>query len=98
MSSEVPYRLRLYVTGRGVLSRRAERNIRQICEHDLDRPVDIDIIDVTADPARAEEARILATPTLIKELPEPLRRIVGDLTDRGVVLAALDANAQGDMK
>ena len=89
MSDEESYHLRLFVTGQGVLAKRAQENIQRICEHDLKGKVTVDVVDILTDPEQAEEAKILATPTLIKQLPEPLRRIIGDLTDRGVVLAAL---------
>ena len=83
------YHLRLFVTGEGMLTKRAIENVQRICDHDLNGMVDIEVIDVLTDPEKAEEAKILATPTLIRQLPEPLRRIIGDLTDRGLVLAAL---------
>ena len=87
--TKVPYQLQLFVTGQGVLAKRAITNIQRICDHDLGGQVQIEIIDILEHPQAAEDARILATPTLIKKLPQPLRRIIGDLTNRGVVLAAL---------
>lgn len=76
------------------MAKRARANIQRICDHDLDGKVVVEIVDILADPEKAEAAKILATPTLIKQLPQPLRRIIGDLTDRGVVLAALGINSR----
>lgn len=84
------FRLRLFVTGRSARSEMAIANLRRICESELDGRYQMEIIDVLEDPQRAEDERILATPTLIKEVPPPSRRIVGDLSDTDKVLAGLD--------
>lgn len=84
------YKLRLYVTGRTPHSRRALANLRRICEQDLQGSYEIEVIDVLEDPAKAEADKILATPTLVKTLPEPVRKIIGDLSDRDKVLYGLD--------
>jgi circadian clock protein KaiB len=65
-------------------------NLRSICESDLAGSFDLRIIDILERPQLAEEERIMATPTLIKELPPPLRRIIGDLSDKEKVLLGLD--------
>ena len=65
-------------------------NLRHVCEHDLGGDCSLEIIDVLEQPARAEEAKVLATPTLIKLLPPPLRRIIGDLSDKDRLLVGLD--------
>lgn len=74
--------LKLYVTGQTPRSVRAIVNLRDICESEWPDRYEIVIIDVLERPQLAEEARILATPTLIKELPPPVRRIIGDLSDK----------------
>lgn len=84
------YILRLFVTGRTQQSQRALYNLRNICETELQDDYELDVIDVLEHPALAEEHKILATPTLVKELPEPIRKIIGDLSDRERVLLGLD--------
>jgi circadian clock protein KaiB len=84
------YSLRLYITGRTPSSMRAIANLRDICARDLGGDIEVEVIDVLEHPALAEDERILATPTLIKRLPEPVRRIVGDLSNRERVLFGLD--------
>jgi len=83
-------KLTLYVNGDSALSRRAVVNIRRIIADYLDGAVSLDVVDVTRSPERAEEARILATPTLIRQTPQPERRVTGDLADADRVLVALD--------
>ena len=80
-----PVRFRLYVAGASPRTRRAMDNLERIRES-LERRCEVEVIDVVADPERAEEERILATPTLIKESPPPRRRITGDLSDPDKVL------------
>lgn len=82
--------LRLYVTGNTNRAEVAIRNLRRICESDLGGAYQMEVIDVLESPQLAEEERILATPTLIKQLPPPLRRIIGDLSDIEKVLLGLD--------
>lgn len=84
------YKLRLYVTGRSAQSQRAIENLNRICQADLPGEFSIEVIDVLEHPDLAEQAKILATPTLVKQLPEPVRKIIGDLSDRGKVLVGLD--------
>jgi circadian clock protein KaiB len=84
------YRLRLYITGRTSHSIRAIENLRKICESELKGQYDIEVIDVLENPRLAENEKILATPTLVKKLPEPVRKIIGDLSDREKVLLGLD--------
>ena len=76
------YLLRLYVTGAGGRSRRAIINIKAICRQLLQGEFDLEVIDIYQKPDVAKEQQIVATPTLIKQWPLPLRRIVGDLSDR----------------
>jgi circadian clock protein KaiB len=64
--------------------------LRRICEQDLGGQYQLEIIDVLEHPQRAEDDKILATPTLIKQLPPPLRRVIGDLSDKEKVLLGLE--------
>lgn len=82
--------LKLYITGNSENTKRAITNLRRICEHDLQGQYEIILVDVLERPQLAEDERILATPTLIRQLPLPIRRIVGDLSDTEKVLLGLD--------
>lgn len=84
------YKLRLYVTGRTAQSQRAINNLRSICESELQGRYEVEVIDVLEHPTLAENEKILATPTLVKRLPEPVRKIIGDLSDHEKVLLGLD--------
>ena len=87
--SEVKYVLHLYVTGMRPRSQRAIDNIRRLCEEHLKGRYELKIIDIYQQPGLAEGAQILAAPTLVKELPLPLRKLIGDMSDEGRVLVAL---------
>lgn len=82
--------LKLFVTGRTSRSERAIRNLYAFCDGQLDGSYRVEVVDVLERPDLAEQAKVLATPTLIKELPPPTRRIIGDLTDAERVLVGLD--------
>jgi circadian clock protein KaiB len=84
------YKLRLFVTGSTPRSVRAIANMRRICEENLSGRYDLEVVDVYENPDATRELQIVATPTLVKILPEPLRRIIGDLSDRERVLAGLN--------
>jgi circadian clock protein KaiB len=84
------YKLRLFITGSTPHSTRAIENMRRICEEHLDGRYDLEVVDVYEDPEATREFQVIATPTLVKILPEPLRRIIGDLSNRERVLAGLD--------
>jgi circadian clock protein KaiB len=84
------YVLKLYVTGTSPRAELAIANLRRICEEDLRGEYALEIIDVLEQPDVAETDRILATPTLIKQLPPPLRRVIGDLSDKDKVLLGLE--------
>lgn len=84
------YKLRLFVTGSTPRSTRAIANMRKICEEHLSGGYDLEVIDIYENPEATKELQIIATPTLIKLLPEPLRRIIGDLSDKEKVLAGLN--------
>ncbi len=82
--------LKLFITGHTPRSEQAIANLRAICENELGGQYELVIIDVLERPQLAEDEKILATPTLIKQLPPPLRRIIGDLSDKDKVLLGLD--------
>ena len=84
------YKLRLFVTGSTPRSARAIANMRKICEENLHGRYDLEVVDVYENPDATRELQIVATPTLVKILPEPLRRIIGDLSDKERVLAGLN--------
>jgi len=89
-SPQGQYKLRLFITGSTPRSTRAIENMRRICAENLEGRYDLEVVDVYQDPEATKDLQIIATPTLVKILPEPLRRIIGDLSDRERVLAGLD--------
>ena len=84
------YLLKLFITGQTIRSGRAIANLRRILEKELGKEYELIIIDVLEQPQVAEHEKILATPTLIKEFPPPVRRIIGDLSDTKQVLLGLE--------
>ena len=88
------YLLKLYVTGQSARSQRAISNLRRLCESQLVGRCEMCVIDVLERPQVAEEEKIMATPTVVKELPLPMRRIIGDLSDWETVLLGLDLQPQ----
>lgn len=84
------YILKLYITGSTPNSERALANLNRLCAEELDEKYEVVVIDVLQNPQLAEDDRILATPTLVKALPPPLRRVIGDLSDNEKVLLGLD--------
>lgn len=84
------YVLKLYVTGKTPRATAAIENLRRLCSEELSDEYELQIIDVLEQPQLAEDEKILATPTLIKQLPPPLRRVIGDLSDREKVLLGLN--------
>jgi len=84
------FKLRLFVTGSTYRSQQAIQNIRQICEEHLEGQYELEVIDIYQAPEQAREHQIMAVPTLLKELPLPLRKIVGDLSEKEKVLEGLD--------
>ena len=85
-----PYVLRLYVTGTTPNSIRAIANLRALCEEHLKGRYDLEVVDLYQQPELAEGNQIVAAPTLIKQLPSPLRRIIGDMSNTEKVLIGLD--------
>jgi circadian clock protein KaiB len=84
------YKLRLYITGHTAQAERAIANLKRICAVELQGRYEMEVIDLVEDPEEGERERIVVTPTLIKQLPPPLRRIIGDLSDKERVISGLD--------
>lgn len=91
---EDDYVLRLFVTGSTPKSIRAITNLRAICEEHLEGHFDLEVIDLYQQPELAAGNHIVAAPTLIKKLPAPLRRIIGDMSDTERVLIGLDLKSR----
>jgi circadian clock protein KaiB len=87
--ADVHYVLHLYVTGMTPSSQRAIESIRRLCEEHLAGRYELKIVDIYQQPELARGAQIIAAPTLVKTLPLPLRRLIGDMSDEGRVLVAL---------
>lgn len=83
------YVLHLFVTGMTTQSTAAMSNIKDICDEKLRGRFDLEIVDIYQHPARAKDEQIIAAPTLVKKMPLPLRRLVGNLSDKERVLAGL---------
>jgi circadian clock protein KaiB len=88
-SSEV-WLLRLYVAGQTPKSLAAFTNLKRICEEHLAGKYQIEIIDLANDPAMARQHQILALPTLVRQLPPPVKKIIGDLSNQERVLIGLE--------
>jgi circadian clock protein KaiB len=84
------YILRLYVAGMTSRSARAVENVRAFCEKHLEGRYDLQVIDVYQQPALARSEQLIAAPTLIKKLPQPLRRLIGDMSNEDRILVGLD--------
>lgn len=84
------YRLRLFVAGSTVRSRQAIENLRRICTAQLAGQVDLEVVDIYQQPEVAGRHQVIAAPTLVKMLPLPVRRIIGDLSETERVLKGLD--------
>ncbi len=93
VTNEAPaevWELRLYVAGQTPKSLVAFANLKRICEEHLRGQYQIEVIDLLQNPHLAREDQILAIPTLVRKLPEPLRKIIGDLSNKERVLLGLD--------
>jgi circadian clock protein KaiB len=90
------YVLRLYVAGINPRSSAAIKAITEICEEHLKGHYELEIIDIYQQPTLAKGEQIIAAPTLIKKLPEPLRRFIGNLADKERILVGLDLRAKGN--
>ena len=83
------YYLRLFVTGRNVRSLRSIANLRRLCEEHLQGRYELEIVDIRRHPTLASEYEIIAAPTVVKSLPLPLRRLVGDFSNLEIAIAGL---------
>ncbi|MEM9385392.1 MAG: circadian clock KaiB family protein [Pseudomonadota bacterium] len=83
------FRLKLFITGHTYRGETAARNVRRLFGETLGQPYHLTVVDVLETPEVAEESRVMATPTLIKESPGPVRRVIGDLSDHTAVLRAI---------
>jgi circadian clock protein KaiB len=93
-SRQAKYVLSLYVSGSTLKSALAVKNIKQICEQHLKNRYDLEVIDIYQQPNLARDEQIVAVPTLIKRIPLPLRRLVGDMSNLKKVLFGLDLGMQ----
>lgn len=87
------WQLRLYVAGQTPKSLTAFSNLKKICENHLKGAYDIEVIDLLEQPQLSKGDQILAIPTLVRKLPVPVRKIIGDLSDTERVLVGLDLRA-----
>jgi circadian clock protein KaiB len=84
------YVLRLYIAGTSSKSMRAVANIKEICESSLKNRYDLEVIDIYQQPVLTKGEQIIAAPTLVKKLPLPLRKFIGDMSDTERILVGLD--------
>ena len=84
------YVLRLYIAGTSSKSMRAVANIKEICESSLKNRYDLEVIDIYQQPILTKGEQIIAAPTLVKKLPLPLRKFIGDMSDTERILVGLD--------
>jgi circadian clock protein KaiB len=89
------YILRLYVAGASDRSRRAVLRARQLCETELAGNFELQVIDVYQQPILARDGQIVATPTLVKDFPPPVRRLIGNLADANGIFVGLDVGTHG---
>lgn len=82
--------LRLYVAGNTAQAEKAIADLTKLCQQELAGRYRVEVIDVLEDPVAAEHNKIMATPTVIKDLPPPVRRVIGDLSESESVLVGLD--------
>jgi len=88
--AQAEWQLRLYVAGQSPKSLTALENLRRLCKTHLAGQYEIEVIDLLKDPRLAAGDQILAVPTLVRKLPEPIRKIIGDLSNEARVLVGLD--------
>lgn len=94
-AAEKPWVLRLYIAGQTPRAMTALVNLRQICETHLAGQYRIEVVDLLEQPQLAEGDQIIAVPTLIRRLPEPIRHVIGDLSDTARTLVGLDLRPLG---
>src|ERR1700752_4882145 len=90
------YILRLYVTGSSHRSLRAVYNLKKLCEEYLPDEYELEVIDIYKDPEAARDEQIIAAPTLVKKLPAPIRKFVGDMSNTHKILVGLDIYKRQD--
>ena len=89
LSSTPRYEMTLYVAGASRRSLRAVDNVRNFCEAELQNNYDLEVVDLYRAPAQARSAQIIAAPTLLRHTPGPVRRLIGDMSDRTRLRAAI---------
>ena len=89
------YVLRLYVAGATARSRQALLSIRELCKTELNGQCELEVIDVYQQPVLARDGQIVATPTLVKEFPRPVRRLIGNLANATRLFVGLDLVTKG---
>lgn len=94
--SQAHYILKLYITGSTSRAAKAIVNIRNLCENHLNGRYQLEVVDLSQNPALAQIEQIVATPTLIKKLPLPLRRFIGDMSRTEHILLGLDIQVKTD--
>jgi circadian clock protein KaiB len=83
------YAMTLFVTGASRLSLQAVSRVRDFCEEELSGNYDLEVVDLYRSPERARQAQVIASPTLLRDQPAPARRVIGDMSDRGRLRAAI---------
>lgn len=92
--AKTKYVLRLYVAGISPKSERAIRSVKDLCEQYLPNRYELEIVDIYQQPGAVREEQVIVAPTLIKKLPLPLRRLIGDMANKEKVLVGLDLRAR----
>jgi circadian clock protein KaiB len=87
--------LRLYVAGATARSRQALLRVRRLCESELNGECDLKVIDIYQQPTLARDGQIIATPTLVREFPRPVRRLIGSLSNTAALLVGLGLDTRG---
>lgn len=90
MNGPPRYKLKLFITAGSTSCALAVRTLQQICDEDLRGDCELLVLDVREHPAESELAGVLVTPTIVKERPAPIRKLIGDLSDKQRVLTGLD--------
>ncbi len=94
LGNKPPWLLRLYVAGRSPKCVVALANLKRFCEEHMAGQYDIEVVDLLENPRLAKDDQIIAIPTLVRRLPEPLRKIIGDLSNSERVLVGLDLKSR----
>ncbi len=97
-SASKQWQLRLYVAGQTARSVAALSNLKRICEEHLQGAYDIEIVDVVKNPELARADQIIALPTLVRKLPPPIKKIIGDLSNTERVLVGLNLSSRGSVQ